>query len=40
MTVALDLLPRAVRLDGLLGMNFFDDKKLTIDFGRGTLSLE
>jgi predicted aspartyl protease len=33
-------LPRAARLDGLLGMNFFGDRRLTIDFGDGTVSLE
>jgi hypothetical protein len=33
-------LPRAARLDGLLGMDFFGNRRLTIDFGSGTVSLE
>jgi predicted aspartyl protease len=33
-------LPPAIRVDRLLGMNFLGDRRLTIDFGSGTVNPE
>jgi hypothetical protein len=38
--VAVGKLPRGLRIDGLLGLDFLQDTKLAIDFRRGEIELE